>query len=174
MPGDQPNRLARAYINVDKHKTRGGRLGTVYARTNWSVALGTTYTETYNQLAAVEAVPKFSGVWDADAKVQAQLFVRANLFLAYKYTGRHPGFIFGSGGNGEQTIQEVRTEAVHRLDLGTAFRLPAGFDLRLGVRNLLDERNRDTIIPTTGAAHTTGAVDWGRSLYLAAGWRSTR
>jgi len=171
---EQPNHFERSYINIDRHRTRGGRLGTTYASAHWSAALGASYTEIGNQLAQGRDLPAFSGSWDWDAQLQAMLSAAANLNLTYKLTGSQPGFLLGKDAvSGAQIIQEIRTEEVHRLDLGGAFRLPRGFDLRLGVRNLLDERNRDSVFPETGAAHTSGAVEWGRSFYLAAGWRTS-
>lgn len=171
---EQPNHFERSYINIDRHRTRGGRLSSTYVAARWSAALGATYTEIANQLAQGRDLPAFNGSWDWDAQLQAAFSAAVSLNLSYKLTGRQPAFLLSSDAtSGGQVIREIRTEEVHRLDLGSAFRLPRGFDLRLGVRNLLDERNQDTYFAETGAAHSSGAVEWGRSFYVAAGWRTS-
>lgn len=169
---DDPTLFQRRYINISRHRARGGDLSLSATVGPTHIAMGTVYTRTSNVLTATNSDGPSSGRWDS--RLQATHHQGRHEFsLVFKRIGEQTGFREISPGRGQAAVQEeVAVAAFARLDFNWQYTWQKrGWRARLGVKNLLDVRNLDTVIVAAGRAHEVNHLDWGRRYQVELSWR---
>ncbi|CAM2065273.1 TonB-dependent receptor [Sulfidibacter corallicola] len=168
---DQPGTLTRHYINLMRYKSRGAELATELTGSGWRGKLSLTREETRDQLAEDQQLTPFSGSWQVGFECHRDLVPdRLSLALFHQYQGRHEGYL-----TDRETGQPSKIELDDFHMLHTGLTWDTGLrDLRLqlGVRNLLDVTDQETIEAASGQAHAEHRIDWGRTYYAGVQWRS--
>ncbi len=162
----------RTYININQHKTKGGRLDVSWhAGKHFLAKAGIAFTGRYNAFAEIapQELPGFVYGFDWNTQLRYHLAKQdLNLSLFYRYTGQTPAYAIE---NGTGNLIELRTPAHGLLDF-TANKSFFHRQLRIhaGVKNLLNLKNLELVRTQTGEAHATDAFLWGRSYFTKLTW----
>ncbi len=158
-----------SYINIDMHRTAGGKLNFKYAlHPRFTFQVGIFQVARQSILGEGE---NSSTSWRPSTDVTSSTtynWMSRNIrfLISYKYTGRQPQFY----SNSEGEIKEGFIEEFHMLDASiTKSWLNERFTLGIGANNLFNYTNIESSGLTTGA-HSGGAgsypVGWGRSYFV--------
>jgi len=167
-----PRLLRRRYINLADHRARGGRVSLRFRAGRWQLGAGLARVETANQLAEATNAPSWHGSWRMSADASWRPWGdRTAISLFFKRHGRQSGFFEETGAQGDPVVRETRLAAYSLLDANLSWRpLREGPELQAGIKNLLDVRNRDEAALTTGQAHETHILGYGRIAFVNARW----
>ena len=165
--------FSRHYINVNKHKTHGGRLDVTY---EWSDKLslkaGYSLIGRYNSFSENPDLDVDDFLYTNDLISQVTYsFTKRDLSLSlyYKRAGERAGYAIERGSG---NLIETRIGAHNILDftLSKAF-MNKKLRFNAGVKNILDVRNLDAIRTQTGEAHAVSSFLWGRTFFGRLEWR---
>jgi len=156
----------RHYINIDKHKTYGGKLEMSYSPINTlKISAGVFQIASYNNFSESNNVPDYVFTTDFNARVSYRLPKQKLTFAVYyKYNGAKPGFtIEKPSGN----IVETYIEDYQILDASASMPFFNNrLNLTLGGKNLLDVKNIATVGKQSGQPHSTDLALWGRTFFV--------
>lgn len=157
-----PGHFNRTYLNINDHKTRGGRVSAVYGKGGFSAALGLSLTEQMNALSQTYSTPQYNRTLDGQCNLAyAYKGYRVNTF--FKYNGEETGWFLPRNA---ETPEETRLAAWKQMDVGLSKRLfNQSLELAVGVKNLFDVTDLNRVGDATGAAHEVSHLSWGRSVY---------
>lgn len=172
-PAD-PTLVQRSYINVDQHRSRSGDFTLSAASSRTNVTFGMAYTTVYNSFTVDDPPRKYNDRWDA--RIEASHQLGAHRFSALiKRVGEQLGFgEVAQPGSRVTVVEEISQPAYERIDLNWLFSSQkTGFTSTVGIKNLADVRNEETVVVSSGRSHEVNSLDWGRRFQVSLGWRWT-
>lgn len=162
---DAVNPTITTYVNIAKHKTRGGTLGGEWHQKNLKASLGVGYTGRFNEYKeAFGNLESFQWSPETNATFSytfPKIGLDANIF--YKFTGRLPYYQL----DGTQA-RLVETSGYHWADITVNKKLFTVLTINAGVRNLFDVTSINNTAVAGGAHSTAGMrpIGYGRSYFV--------
>jgi outer membrane receptor for ferrienterochelin and colicins len=155
--GQKAGSLVTTYINVDRYKTEGITWTNTFRWPGWDVRAGFGYTGRYNQLyESDENLSKFA--WSPEATANASYMTSGWTFsIYYKFTGKTPYYEISTE-NGITSAHLAKIDAYSWADASVQKKLPKGFNVSGGVRNLFDVTNLNTSSTQSATAHSGGGI----------------
>jgi outer membrane receptor for ferrienterochelin and colicins len=155
--GQKAGSLVTTYINIERYKTEGITWTNTFRWPGWDIRAGFGYTGRYNQLYESDAnLTKFN--WSPEATANASYTTSGWTFsVYYKFTGKTPYYEIITD-NGLTSVQLAKVDAYSWADASFQKKLPKGFDVSGGVRNLFDVTNLNTSSTQSATAHSGGGI----------------
>ena len=164
---------SRSYINVNRHKTKGGRFDLTYLSGERFLAkAGIALTGRYNAFVetAPENLPDFLYTVDFNSRIRYRLSKQdLSLSLYYRYTGKTLAYAVEKG-TGDLIETLIEPHGILDFTANKSF-FNRQLNVDAGVKNILNLRNLDVVRTQTGEAHASNAFLWGRTYFLRLKWK---
>lgn len=163
---DPQNPQWSIYVNIDRYKTTGGTFENQLNWKNLQAGLGLSLVGRYNSYSEQNSS---LSTFMFSPEVNSNLIYKftkigLNATLAYKFTGKRPGYEVVSG-----NLHETEIDSFHWADLGLNKRINRYVTLTGGVKNLFNVSTIKNSSQDVGGAHSIGGVipmGYGRSYFL--------
>ncbi len=163
----------RNYINVNKHKTHGGKLEISYQPIPQLIAkAGYALIGRYNSFSDELNTDLKSYLYTNNLNTEVTYcFTKQDLSfsLYYKFVGERPGYAIEKG-TGDLIETRIASNNILDFTLNKSF-LKNKLRLNGGIKNILDVKNLDTVRTQSGEAHATDSFLWGRTWFARLEWR---
>ena len=157
------------YLNIARFKTVGATFNQSAVFGPFSGSIGLSYIGRFNRISDEdENLTSFFYSPEVNANLSYRFQKQTTISLFYKYSGSVQSYFTETNDQNEEVVSIGEINAYHWLDATATHSLKRGFELTLGVRNLLNvTRINNTRL--SGGAHSGGPtvpVSYGRSYFL--------